>query len=372
VTAWPLIDRPERPVAGFARHRLRRRGSVRTHAGAIADAHWAADAFMARELLDCNRDLPRSAVAAVLSPGHLRESCSMLIRSVVVAVVSLLCLATARAEDLPKTHFKVIGTTSTSVGSTIDEIPFWRDTVPKDSNGAVTADDTPLDQMGIDDKTMLRLLKLGVMDIASMDISKMAGDDPHFEGCDLAGVAQTADRARAACEAWRGVLDRQMEKNWNAKLLAIGGNPPQVFWCRAPVSGLADLKGRKIRVFNNSMRDFMAGVGASSINMSFAEVVPALNNNVVDCAVTGTLSGNTAGWFEVTKAIYPLSFGWSINVTAINLNTWNKLSPAVQAFLVKEMKGYEDKMWVTIKAAPSKRKTATLASSHARWGSWHI
>ena len=31
--------------------------------------------------------------------------------------------------------------------------------------------------MGIDDKTMLRLLKLGVMDFAGMDISKMAGDD---------------------------------------------------------------------------------------------------------------------------------------------------------------------------------------------------
>lgn len=38
--------------------------------------------------------------------------------------------------------------------------------------------------MGIDDKTMLRLLKLGVMDFAGMDISKMAGDDPRFEGCD--------------------------------------------------------------------------------------------------------------------------------------------------------------------------------------------
>ena len=35
--------------------------------------------------------------------------------------------------------------------------------------------------MGIDDKTMLRLLKLGVMDFAAMDISKMAGDDPRFE-----------------------------------------------------------------------------------------------------------------------------------------------------------------------------------------------
>ena len=66
------------------------------------------------------------------------------------------------------------------------------------TKGAITVDVTPLDQMGIDDKTMLRLLKLGVMDFAGMDISKMAGDDPRFEGCDLAGLTLDPDKARAA------------------------------------------------------------------------------------------------------------------------------------------------------------------------------
>src|SRR5206468_9285713 len=49
---------------------------------------------------------------------------------------------------------------------------------------------------------------------------KMAGDDPRFEGCDLAGITLDADKARAGCEAYRSVIDRQMQKNWNARLLA--------------------------------------------------------------------------------------------------------------------------------------------------------
>jgi len=134
------------------------------------------------------------------------------------------------AQDLAKEKFKVIGLNSPTVASSVDELPFWRETLPKASNGAITADITPLDQMGVDDKTMLRLLRLGVMDFASMDISKMAGDDPRFEGCDLAGITLDPDRARAACNAYRDVIDRQMQKNWNAKLLAIGGNPPHVHW----------------------------------------------------------------------------------------------------------------------------------------------
>src|ERR1041384_8323814 len=103
----------------------------------------------------------------------------------------------AAAQDLPKSQFKVIGLNSPTPVSIYDEVPFWRKTLPEASNGAITGDITPLDQMGIDDKTMLRLLKLGVMDFAAMDISKMAGDDPRFEACDLAGLTLDPEIGRA-------------------------------------------------------------------------------------------------------------------------------------------------------------------------------
>ena len=151
----------------------------------------------------------------------------------------------AAAQDLPKSNFKVIGLNGPTPASIHDEVPFWRKTVTEASKGAITADITPLDQMGIDDKTMLRLLKLGVMDFAGMDISKMAGDDPRFEACDLAGLTLDPDKARAACNAYRAVIDRQMQKNWNAKLLAFGGNTPQVFWCKDVVERARRLQGQE-------------------------------------------------------------------------------------------------------------------------------
>jgi TRAP-type C4-dicarboxylate transport system substrate-binding protein len=273
----------------------------------------------------------------------------MLKTTIIGLAVGAAMVCTAVAQDLPKTQFKVIGLNSPTPVSIHDELPFWRKTILEASKGAITADITPLDQMGIDDKTMLRLLRLGVMDFAAMDISKMAGDDPRFEACDLAGLTLDPDKARAACDAYRPVIDRQMQKNWNAKFLAFGGNTPQVFWCRDVISGLDGFKGKKVRVFNNTMRDFLSGVGATVVSMAFAEVVPALSAGVVDCGVTGSLSGNTAGWNEVTKSIYPMSLGWSINVLAVNLTSWNRLDPKVQAFLLEQFKAYEEKMWATIK-----------------------
>ncbi len=250
-----------------------------------------------------------------------------------LGAAALLFAVAVHGQDLPRTQFKVIGLNSPTVAHMVDEAPFWRETLPKASKGAITADVTPLDQMGIDVKTMLRLLRLGVMDFAGMDISKMAGDDPRFEGCDLAGITLDVDKARAACDAYRSVIDRQMR--------------------RGMLGGLNDLKGKKVRVFNSTMRDFLSGVGATAVSMPFAEVVPALNSGVVDCGVTGSLSGNTAGWPEVAKSLYPMSLGWSINVVAVNLSTWNRLDKRVQAFLLEQMKAYEDKMWDTARKATS-------------------
>ena len=63
--------------------------------------------------------------------------------------------------------------------------------------------------------------------------------------------------------------------------------------------------------------------------------LPALQRNVVDCALTGTLSGNTAGWPEVSTHLYPLPVGWSLYYTAANLDTWQEFEPEVRAFFEK-------------------------------------
>ena len=271
------------------------------------------------------------------------------IRNIAIAIgASALALSSASAQNLPKTHVKVIGNSSTVRHAVVPEKKFWGTTVPEMSKGMVSADYNHGDLMGIKGFQMLRLLKSGVTDFAVSDISKLAGDDPAFEGCDLAGLALDIQSARKICEAWKPTLDRIMQQKFNSKLLALGTNPPQVFWCREKVSQLSDLKGRKIRVFNKTMSDFVTAVGGTTISMAFAEVVPALQRGVVDCAVTGTTSGNSAGWPEVSNFIYPMYLGWSINFQAVNLNSWNRFSPEVQKFFVKAFKVLEDDMWATV------------------------
>lgn len=101
------------------------------------------------------------------------------------------------------------------------------------------------------------------------------------------------------------------------------------------------------------MIDFLEGVGATGVSMAFPEVIPSLQRGVIDCGVTGTLSGNTAGWPEVTTHQYKVSLGWAVRFTAVNLNAWNRFDPKVREFFTTEFAKYEDHVWKTMREALS-------------------
>ena len=254
-------------------------------------------------------------------------------------------VSSASAAELPKTDVKVIGYFSNLAQTKLVEKPFWLETIPKDSGGQVTASYNNMDVMGVNDYQILHMTQLGVTDFATSDISKMAGDDPVFEGCDLAGITNDIETARRACEAWKPVMAESMDKKFKTRLMSLAPNPPIVFWCRDKFSRLADLKGKKVRIFNKTQADFVSSLGAETVIMAFPEVVPALQRGVVDCALTGTLSGNLAGWPEVTKYLLPINVGWSIAYVGANSTSWSKFSAPLKEFFGTEFIKHENDMW---------------------------
>jgi len=262
-----------------------------------------------------------------------------------LAAAGILAGSAAVAEDLPDTRIKVIGNHNNLMQTKLVEAPFWTEKLTKDSGGKITVDYNNQNVLGLDEFQILRLTGAGVTDFSVGDISKMAGDDPVFEGCDLAGLTTDVAKARAACDAWKPVMDEHMQKRFNAKLLVLGNNAPLALWCNAPITKLDDLSGKKVRVFNSTQADFISAVGGATVTMNFAEVVPALQRGVVDCAITSTMGGNTAGWTEVTTHLYPVGLGWSIYYTAANLEAWNSFPAPVRALLEKETAGLEDDFW---------------------------
>src|SRR5690606_13676987 len=119
------------------------------------------------------------------------------------------------------------------------------------------------DQMALQGPELLRLMRLGVVDFASGNLTFMSGDFPAFDGLDLPGLFLDFDPLREGMAAYKPVLDRIMQENYGAKLSLMWPNPPSILFCNGEVSSIESLKGKKIRSYSVALSDFIAGAGAT-------------------------------------------------------------------------------------------------------------
>ena len=266
-------------------------------------------------------------------------------RILYAAAALLVTSGAALAQDLPKTHLKIIGGLSNLTAYNDFEKPFWTKTIPELSKGQVTAEIKGFNEMGLKGPEILRLMSQGVIEFGTATLSYFASDNPINEAIDLAGLAPDVKTARAVTDAFEPVYAKLYGEGSNVKLLGISTYPAQVLFCNAEVNSLADLKGKKVRTSSRTQAEFVEAFGGSSVTMAFGEVVPALQNKVVDCAITGSLSGYSAKWYEVSTHLYALPINWNQQIHAVNQKSWDKLDPKVQAFLQTNIKTLMDDIW---------------------------
>jgi TRAP-type C4-dicarboxylate transport system substrate-binding protein len=233
------------------------------------------------------------------------------------------------------------------------EAPFWSTTLPETSGGKITVELTTHNQMSLGLGDIYPLLGQGVYDVAMTVADYAVADAPELEGLDVPLLALTADEARAMVEAAKPMVSDIYQNRFNSHVLAIAPYPPQVVFCNHEINGLDDLQGLKVRASGRMTAKLLEALGAEGVNVSFAEVPGALQNGVVDCAVTGAGSGYSAGWWEVSTHLLPLPLGgWDSVVTAINLDKWNSLDAETQALITTQVKeGFEDPAWASAQGA---------------------
>ena len=267
--------------------------------------------------------------------------------------LSILIASTALATPLAAENLSVVGSWSSLPLHNQYEAPFWGTTLPEASGGDIKVELTTHNQMSLGLGDIYPLLGQGVYDVAMTVADYAVADAPELEGLDVPLLALTADEARAMVDAARPMVADIYRDRFNSHVLAIAPYPPQVVFCNHDISNLADLEGLKVRASGRMTAKLLEALGAEGVNVSFAEVPGALQNGVVDCAVTGAGSGYSAGWWEVSTHLLPIPLGgWDSVVTAINMDKWNSLSADTQALITSEVvSGFEDPAWASAQDA---------------------
>lgn len=267
--------------------------------------------------------------------------------------LSILAATTALAAPAFAEDLSVVGSWSSLPLHNQYEVPFWTMTLPEASGGTINVELTTHNQMSLGLGDVYPLLGQGVYDVAMTVGDYAVSDAPELEGLDVPLLALTADDARAMVDAARPMVTDIFHDRFNSHVLAIAPYPPQVVFCNHEINSLADLEGLKVRASGRMTALLLEALGAEGVNVSFAEVPGALQNGVVDCAVTGAGSGYSAGWWEVSTHLLPIPLGgWDPVVTAMNLDKWNSLDGDTQALISSEIvSGFEDPAWASAQDA---------------------
>lgn len=203
----------------------------------------------------------------------------------------------------------------------------------------------PLDQSGIAEADQLNALQSGRVQIASLRISQAGTSAPELLGMDLLGMNRDFKAGRRATDAYLPALDAALQRHYGLKLFGVWPYGPQFLFCRDPVRNLAELKGRKVRVYDSDLTKFVASAGGTPVRLAFAATRQALAQNELDCAVSSPASAASAGWTELARYVVPISFQLGINAYAMSLPSWTGLPEQQQRHLGSAIGTFIDGLW---------------------------
>lgn len=280
-----------------------------------------------------------------------------MLAGLVATAVLCMQLPSAEAQRAPAQKLRIVGGLAGLNQYVQHEEPFWSRRLAQVSGGRFGAEIVPFDRAGVPAQDMLRLMQMGVIPFGTAQISSVAVQDAEFSAVDLAGLNPDMATLRKTVATFRPFLERTLRQRYGLELLAVYVYPAQMLFCNKPLTGLADLTGRRIRVSGTSTADFVAALGAQPVLTGMAEVLSSIRSGRVDCAITGSMSGNTVGLHEVTSHIFTMPVTWGLSIFGANQNSWNSLDPELRMVLRSELPKLEAEIW----AANEKETAAGVA-----------
>ncbi|MEO5688646.1 MAG: TRAP transporter substrate-binding protein [Burkholderiaceae bacterium] len=268
-------------------------------------------------------------------------------RSAAIGLVAAALAGGAVAADAPPPaplHLHIVGGLGSLKPFTQHEQPFWETELGKLSGGRYSAEIVPFDRAGIRAQEALTLVQLGAVPFATVQVSGGV-KDPELSAADLSGLNPDIASMRRSMAAFRPYLEDVMRKRYGIELLAVYVYPAQVLFCKKPLIGLKDVAGLRVRTSGPAQADWIEALGGKPVTMGFNDIVPYLNRDEIDCAVTGTMSGNIIGLPDITTHIHPMAISWGLSMFAANGSAWNALPADLRALLRHELPRIERDVW---------------------------
>jgi TRAP-type C4-dicarboxylate transport system substrate-binding protein len=209
----------------------------------------------------------------------------------------------------------------------------WMDEVTRRTNGAVTFDYFPNQQIG-KAADMLRLTQSGVVDMAYIAPAYISDKLP------LSEVATLPESFRSSCQGTRAywksareglLLKNEYEPNKIRLMLAVTLPPELVFSVKRKIEKLTDFQGMKLRSAGGAQDLMLRALGAVPVRMSAPDAYESLSRGTMDGLIFTMESMRSYGVDKLVKhSTETVTFGSFLFAYSMNLAAWKRLPEEVR------------------------------------------
>ena len=197
----------------------------------------------------------------------------------------------------------------------------------------------------VSDASRLAQLRSGAVDIVSMRFPEAVSIEPALAALDVVGASRDLRGARDRVATVAPGIERELGKRWNSRLMGVFPMGPQVLMCRKDIRRLSDLRGARVRVSGEAQASLVYWLAAIPARIPFLEVELALNDGLVDCAISSLASARSAGWLRSLTHVLHLPLQFSLNGYVMSTPAWERLGPEGQRALKSAFDAHLAGLW---------------------------
>ncbi|AZG06793.1 C4-dicarboxylate ABC transporter substrate-binding protein [Pigmentiphaga sp. H8] len=198
--------------------------------------------------------------------------------------------------------------------------------------------------LGLKGPEALRAVRDGIVPMAEFNAPQQVGDAPLFALETQPYLVGDYRQLRVLHDIMLPEYDKVLAR-FGQKRLYMTPWPDQYLFTRKPVASTPDVKGMKVRVTDRVTSELIKHVGMSPVQMTFADMMPALASGGLDGVTTSASTAVDSRFWEFLKHAYKTNHVWSSNVATINLAAWKKLTAAQRDAIEKVARDLEPAFW---------------------------
>ena len=184
-----------------------------------------------------------------------------------------------------------------------------------------------------------RAVQSGQIQIGEIRLGVYGNEGAMYNLDNIPGVATTYDQATKLTEAQAPFFDALFKKNGMRAITYVAW-PGQGFYTKAPLKGVADLKGQKLRIYSKQTQIMGEKLGMEALILPFAEVPQAFSTGMIQSLWTSAQTGTDVQIWDYVKHFTYTGTMHNKNAILVNERAFRQLDPATQKVVLEATRGW--------------------------------